>query len=77
VNEGRSTLNFSEMDRPQPEAHEAGEAVLEGEMAPYYYTLLHAGARLSAAERQQLARGLDATLGGGGQEQGAEEGDED
>ena len=64
VDEGRSALNFSEFQKRFEEAHEAGEKVREGEMPPRSYVLMHPAARLSAAERQQLARGLDATLGG-------------
>ncbi len=68
VDEARHELNLSEMHRPQEEAHEAGEKVMEGEMPPWYYTLLHPEAQLSDAERRQLAAGLDATLGGEGSE---------
>lgn len=70
VEEGRGKLNFSMFDRPQEEADEAGEVVGEGEMPPLYYTLLHPEARLTDAERQQLADGLVATLGGEGGEGG-------
>ncbi len=65
VDEGRSKLNFSEMDRPQEEAEEAGEVVTEGEMPPAYYLALHPEARLTSEERSQLVAGLTATLGGG------------
>ena len=64
VDEGRAALNFSEMDKPQKEAHEAGEELLEGEMPPGYYTAMHATARLTESEVQELAAGLDAMLGG-------------
>ena len=64
VDEGRAELNLSEMDRPQEEAHEAGEEVAEGEMPPGYYRLMHRSARLTEVERRELATGLDATLGG-------------
>lgn len=64
VDEARSGLNFSEMHRRQEEAHEATEEVEEGEMPPQYYDILHPSARLTAPERRELARGLDATLGG-------------
>jgi len=67
VQEGRRELNLSRMDRPQEEAHEAGEAVREGAMPPTYYVALHPSARLTDAERRRLARGLDATLGGEGE----------
>ena len=58
-------LNFSDWSRAYEEAGEAGEAVLEGEMPPRSYTLMHPEARLSAAEKLALAEGLNATLRGG------------
>jgi mono/diheme cytochrome c family protein len=65
VDEGRATLNFSEWDRPQSaDAAEIVEAVREGEMPPLQYELLHGAARLSSAERDALARGLETTLAG-------------
>lgn len=63
VDEGRRTLNFSEWNTGYKEAHEASKTVLEGSMPPPGYLLLHPEARLQAAERRELARGLDATLG--------------
>ena len=63
VSEGRAVLNFSEWQRPQDEAKEAAEEVLEGEMPLRMYQLMHAHARLSAADRERLARGLERTLG--------------
>jgi mono/diheme cytochrome c family protein len=63
VEDGRRVLNFSEWDRPQ-EAGEASEAVREGGMPPLQFKLLHPEARLSDTEKQQLIRGLQATLGG-------------
>lgn len=63
VDEGRRELNFSEWHRASDEAGEAAEAVREREMPPRSYVLLHPAARLTDAEREQLARGLDA-LGG-------------
>ncbi|HVK82947.1 MAG TPA: heme-binding domain-containing protein [Kofleriaceae bacterium] len=63
VDEGRRVLNFSEWTRAYEEAPESGETVREQEMPPRSYLLLHPEARLSDAERQQLAAGLDATLG--------------
>jgi len=63
VDEGRGVLNFSEWNRSQEEAGEAGETVLEREMPPAIYALAHSGARLTDAEREQLARGLMNTLG--------------
>ena len=63
VSEGRSALNFSEWQRAQKEAAEAVEQVLEGEMPLQMYRLMHAHARLSPADRERLARGLEWTLG--------------
>ncbi len=63
VEEARAELNFSEVDRPQREAHEAGEEVREGEMPPWYYTPMHPEAQLTEAQWSSLAAGLDATLG--------------
>lgn len=62
VQEGRSTLNFSEWDRPQAEADEIAEAVSEGSMPPLQYKPLHAGARLSGEQRHDLVLGLQRTL---------------
>jgi hypothetical protein len=63
VDEGRAVLNFSEWHRPQEEATEAADEVTGGEMPPAMYRLIHAHARLSAADRDRLARGLARTLG--------------
>lgn len=65
VDEGRRALNFSDWSRTYEEAGEAGETVLEDEMPPRSYTLMHPEARLSAAEKRALADGLKATVGGG------------
>ncbi len=69
VSGGRETLNFSEWTRPQEAALEAASAAGEGEMPPWQYTLIHPKARLSSAEKAELAQGLQNTLGsspGGG-----------
>jgi mono/diheme cytochrome c family protein len=63
VDEGRAALNFSEWTRPQKEAEEAAKEVREGEMPPAAYKLIHAHARLSAADLDRLAQGLTQTLG--------------
>jgi hypothetical protein len=65
VDEGRRSLNFSEFQKRYEEADEAGKTVRDRSMPPRSYLLLHPEARLSVAERGQLARGLDATIGGG------------
>jgi hypothetical protein len=65
VDNGRSALNFSEWGKTEHEGAEAAEVVLEGSMPPnYYYWLgLHDGAKLTKAQRRQLADGLRKTLG--------------
>src|SRR5512136_2053872 len=62
VTSGRSRLNFSEWNQNQPAALEASEQALSGEMPPFYYVPLHPSARLTTAERQQLANGLNNSL---------------
>ena len=66
VDNGRSALNFSEWGAHGGEgASEAAEAVRDGSMPPGYYTWfgLHGDARLTKAEREELASGLTATFG--------------
>jgi mono/diheme cytochrome c family protein len=63
VDEGRRTLNFSEWDQPQREAHESAKTVRKGEMPPWFYELGVRGPRLTMAERSALAAGLAATVG--------------
>jgi hypothetical protein len=58
VQEARARLNFSTWDVPQRGAREAAEVVLEGEMPPAYYRLMHRSANLSSAEAAQLAQAL-------------------
>lgn len=64
VDKGRAKLNLSEWGLRRQEAGEAAETVAEGEMPMAVYSLLHAEARLTAAERRELVAGLTATLGG-------------
>jgi hypothetical protein len=63
VDEGRAALNFSEWNRPQEEAGEAADAVIEQEMPPAIYLPLHADARLTHVERAALVDGLRAMFG--------------
>ena len=72
VDEGRAVLNFSEWQRPQEEATKASEELLEGEMPPAIYELMHAHARLGGADRDRLAQGLAKTLGGSRQQEARE-----
>jgi mono/diheme cytochrome c family protein len=60
VEEGRRKLNFSEWDRPQRGAPKMGREIARGEMPPWYYTMIHAEARLSEAERRLLVKGVEA-----------------
>ena len=64
VVEGRRALNFSRWDRPSEDSDEASEVVAEGEMPLPSYLVAHPTARLSPSERDDLARGLAATIGG-------------
>lgn len=59
VRGGRERLNLSEWDRPQPDLNDVIEAVQGGSMPPLQYRLAHAAARLSGAERDRLAAGLE------------------
>jgi mono/diheme cytochrome c family protein len=62
VADGRATLNFSEWQRPQEaDLQEVSDAIRGKEMPPLQYRAVHAEARLSDAERQQLERGLTAS----------------
>jgi len=58
VDEGRGILNASEWDHPQPDAGNVAEIIRSGEMPPLQYKLMHSSARLSDAEKQDLADGV-------------------
>ncbi len=62
VDNGRARLDFQQWNQPQRAARRAAEAVQRGSMPPSYYVWLHPDAKLSSAERQQLAQGLQATV---------------
>ncbi|MBP6471317.1 MAG: heme-binding domain-containing protein [Chloroflexi bacterium] len=65
VVEGRSRLNFSEWNRNfeiKREPQEISNIVLGGEMPPAQFLLMHSEARLTQAEKEQLAAGLVATF---------------
>jgi len=67
VKDGRDKLNFSESGTGGGESGDAAETVTNGSMPPNYYTWLgmHGDAKLTPAERKELADGLRTTLGGG------------
>jgi hypothetical protein len=58
VDEGRSKLNFSNWGQGKQEIEDAVEVLREGEMPPFVYLPPHPEARLTAAEKEVLARGL-------------------
>ncbi|TLN04033.1 cytochrome C [bacterium] len=62
VDEGRQKLNFSEWGTRKMEVDEIIEVVREGEMPPLQFTIIHADARLSDTEKEQLISGLTASL---------------
>jgi hypothetical protein len=65
---GREALNFTALDTVSEDgakaAGKAGKEIHEGEMPPRDYLLMHPEARLTASERQELARGLDRSFAG-------------
>jgi hypothetical protein len=62
VDEGRAVLNFSEWNRPQEGAGDVAEIIRDGEMPPWYYSLVHPSAKLSDAEKRRLIDGFSATF---------------
>lgn len=76
--EGRDALNLSEWvpGRERDGGGEAAETIREGTMPPRIYTAFHPSARLDAADRDALARGLVATLGPGERGDGRERDDD-
>ena len=60
VDEGRGALNLS---TDEADVQEMIETIQEGEMPPWQYKPTHPGARLSASEKRELIRGLQATFG--------------
>lgn len=66
VEEGREKVNFSTWGQGgAEEGEELAEVIHEGEMPLPIFLLTHPEARLSAAEKADLARGLQATAGNG------------
>jgi len=62
VDEGRAHLNFSEFDKRQRHAEDTADELRSGEMPPWFYLPLHAEARLSEIETEELARGFERTF---------------
>jgi hypothetical protein len=63
VDGGRSHLNFSEWQRPQRHAKDAGDEVRTGSMPLTYYAWMHASARLSPSDREKLAQLFERMFG--------------
>ena len=67
VQHGREILNFSEwgtalQGRRSSDPQRLAESVLSGRMPPIQYWIVHWSAKLSGAQKQQLADGLVASL---------------
>lgn len=61
VDGGRSNMNLSEWNKPQPELDEIKEVISKGEMPPLKYKIApnHADARLSDKEKADLIAGFE------------------
>jgi hypothetical protein len=56
-------LNFSEWGQTRGEGtREVAELVNSGEMPPAMYVMMHLESKLSPSEKQQLVKGLQASL---------------
>lgn len=64
IDTGRRNLNFSDLTNTQGSAmlNDIGRQVTSGRMPPFYYTMIHADANLTTAEREELIQGLQATF---------------
>ena len=62
IAEGRERLNFSEWDKPNAEAEEIIRSVRNDSMPLQSYLIMHPDAKLTAAEKEALIAGLNATL---------------
>jgi hypothetical protein len=62
VEVAREVVNYSEWDRTYDLAGYSGKRTADGNMPPYKYMMAHPEANLTPAERDELARGLDATI---------------
>lgn len=62
VHEARSKLNFSEWDKKQKSYDDAPEEIREKEMPPADFLRAYPYKDLSDSEREELAKGLEATF---------------
>jgi hypothetical protein len=64
INVGRSKFNVSEWGRPgKNDGDEAAGELRKGKMPPWFYMPAHPEAKLTAAEKDELVKGLVATFG--------------
>jgi len=63
VETARSVINFSEWNRSYPVAIYSNQSIVTGGMPPAKYRAAHPEADLTNEERDDLMRGLSATLG--------------
>jgi len=61
VSGGRDHLNFSRWNHAQPSVNEVVRQISSGGMPPLQYKLIHADARLSAAQKRELIAGIKRT----------------
>ncbi|HUZ00936.1 MAG TPA: heme-binding domain-containing protein [Thermomicrobiaceae bacterium] len=63
---GRRALNFSDWNAHPISASRIDRSIQRGSMPPFFYTPLHRSAQLTAAQKQQLIQGIEASLGASG-----------
>ena len=59
---GRSRLNFSEWTNQQQDLGEISEAIQEGEMPPFQYTIIHWNANLNKTQKSIFIQGITDTI---------------
>ena len=64
VEAARTVVNYSEWNQEYALAGYSGRRTRDGNMPPYKYRKAHPEADLTPAEREELARGLEASIGG-------------
>nr|HEX4317129.1 heme-binding domain-containing protein [Kofleriaceae bacterium] len=63
VNSAREVINYSEWDRAYEDANASSTSVRTENMPPVKYRLAHPESDLTKAEEDELARGLDVSIG--------------
>jgi mono/diheme cytochrome c family protein len=61
IDGGRNHLNVSEWNKAQPDIDQIVRVIRGGGMPPLQYKIMHPGGRLSAQQRNALARGFERT----------------